>query len=1034
MVSGHAIVASPSSIGRSLLCELRSRVDQNSFRSVMREEEADAATATTPMRPRAMTPPTPAAVQGSFVVPFEMGRDEAATLLEAAPARLPDLLAECSTRDLSTSGWRRVKPKKGASAMVRLWEKDGGGHKAATTSMSSAQKRHQQLMSEAADMPSATSPSASSHSHSSHNHSHSGRTGRGERVFAVRSSTTVLAPLDAVLKVLDTSVATACRSFTKIIHGSLVADSSVLFHNHPLPHASESLAVRWMVCRCHNAMVSDCDFCLLEYSKVHSIDELPRGQRSNNNQDDRMVATTSSDGLRPADHIPIAYKLMWSTESKDCPELLESHRLVRARVPLGGFLCYPTDHCETTDVVFFMSLVGPDKRSNSLSNQSESSSSSYTSDRQFRSMQRVLQQLALGIGRLGNAVDAFNMSLRLEALRSARWVENTERTQCVVCCRRFHQLTRRRHHCRLCGDVICRDCSVYKDADLPNLGPMVLRICALCNAETFKASGVTPTAATASGTDGYVSGSEPAIPSRRQQRSRTVGGVNAPSQRPTQETVDAPVMTRGRRFSTGVQQLPDQTASCPKPSDRDYFNTRWQNLAGNKPEAEVANNQQDAAPINQQREPASVQGDRKARFKFRFRKRSEPREPTVVAKQPQTRDEEEDEEEKAEEDSFAAQAINPTDRPPLRRGERIRKLSAGDLTTRTSQNFSLSISTSKPRASTLGSPYSRGSMSPAAVAPISSSNQQQHEPAAKRPVKTPLVRRAIDDLTLYEDILLKLCESTTGLLDCKYAALSLFTRRRLSGSHASETVMTVTHFLSVNGSNRLIKAPGNMMCCEPVLHLKEPVVTRNALNSSPIGYDLAGLPIVVGPQHARFYAGIPLVDSKSQYIGALAIFDSKTYMDDDIDEVVPSMEAMALVALASIETRKTERDLSSFMKTPFVHEQSRQSEPVISLSLHDLEVDDEVEEVRRFAQESPSAAAAASAGRFSTRLVLRKNHESPVGRFSSRMASPSPHYSNQGIEFYKHKMKQLVQQAQETQVQMMQNAVSMNLQSSTAGR
>lgn len=975
-----------------------------------------------------MTPPTPAAVQGSFVVPFEMGRDEAAALLEVAPARLPDLLAECSSS--TEAGWRRVKPKKGASAMVRLWEKGGSGQKTATTS--SAQTRHQQLMSEAADGSSVTSPSASSHSHSSH--SNSGRAGRGERVYAVRSSTTVLASLDAVLKVLDTSVATACRSFTKIIHGNLVADSSVLFHNHPPSHASESLAVRWMVCRCHNAMVSDCDFCLLEYSKVHAIDELPRGQHSNNNQDDRMRTTTSSDGLRPADHVPIAYKLLWSTESKDCPELLESHRLVRARVPLGGFLFYPTDHSETTDVVFFMSLVGPDKRSNSQGNQGESSSS-YTSDRQFRSMQRVLQQLAVGIGRLGNAVDAFNMSLRLEALRSARWVENTERTQCVVCCRRFHQLTRRRHHCRLCGDVICRDCSVYKDADLPNLGPMVLRICALCNAETFKASVMAPAIATAAGTDGYTSGSEPTIPLRRQQRSRTVGGDNAPLQRPTHVTVDPPGVTRARRFSTGIA-----AASCPKPSDRDYFNSRWQNLAGDA--VATTGNQQDAAPL--QGEPASVQPDRKVRFKFRFRKRSEPREPTAAAtavdQQPQSKDREEDEEEKADEDAFAAQAVVPNNtRAPLRRGERMRKLSAGDLTTpaaRTSQSSKLSVSTSKPRASTLSSPYSRRSMSPAAVAPMSSNNQQHHEPATKRPPKAALVRRAMDDLTPYEDILLKLCESTTGLLDCKYAALSLFTKRRLSGPHASETVMTVTHFLSVNGSNRLIKAPGNMMCCEPVLHLKEPVVTRNALTSSPAGFDLSGLPIVVGPQRARFYACIPLVDAKAQYIGALAIFDSKIYLDDDIDEVVPSMEAMALVALASIDARKTERDLNSFMKTPFVHEQSssRQSEPVISLSLHDLEVDDEVEEVRRFAQESPSSAVvpATTAGRFSTRLVLRKNHESPGGRFSSRMApSSSP---NQGIEFYKNKMKQLVQQAQETQAQMMQNAASMNLQSSTAGR
>ncbi|EGZ17344.1 hypothetical protein PHYSODRAFT_503634, partial [Phytophthora sojae] len=54
------------------------------------------------------------------------------------------------------------------------------------------------------------------------------------------------------------------------------------------------------------------------------------------------------------------------------------------------------------------------------------------------------------------------MSLHLESLRTLQWVRNAERTECVVCCRRFNQLTRRRHHCRLCGEVICRECSVHK--------------------------------------------------------------------------------------------------------------------------------------------------------------------------------------------------------------------------------------------------------------------------------------------------------------------------------------------------------------------------------------------------------------------------------------------------------------------------------------------------------------------------------------------------------------------------------------------
>ncbi|KUF99088.1 hypothetical protein AM588_10011131 [Phytophthora nicotianae] len=43
------------------------------------------------------------------------------------------------------------------------------------------------------------------------------------------------------------------------------------------------------------------------------------------------------------------------------------------------------------------------------------------------------------------------------------WAKSRSRKSCSVCSRKFGP-TRRRHHCRLCGDLICRRCAIVRDA------------------------------------------------------------------------------------------------------------------------------------------------------------------------------------------------------------------------------------------------------------------------------------------------------------------------------------------------------------------------------------------------------------------------------------------------------------------------------------------------------------------------------------------------------------------------------------------
>ncbi|XP_077325442.1 FYVE, RhoGEF and PH domain-containing protein 4 isoform X1 [Lithobates pipiens] len=49
-------------------------------------------------------------------------------------------------------------------------------------------------------------------------------------------------------------------------------------------------------------------------------------------------------------------------------------------------------------------------------------------------------------------------------LRAPRWIRDNEVTMCMKCKEPFNALTRRRHHCRACGYVVCWKCSDYKAA------------------------------------------------------------------------------------------------------------------------------------------------------------------------------------------------------------------------------------------------------------------------------------------------------------------------------------------------------------------------------------------------------------------------------------------------------------------------------------------------------------------------------------------------------------------------------------------
>lgn len=59
------------------------------------------------------------------------------------------------------------------------------------------------------------------------------------------------------------------------------------------------------------------------------------------------------------------------------------------------------------------------------------------------------------------------------------WVADHERTVCNVCTRSFGTF-RRKHHCRMCGEVVCSGCTLHKNALLSTIGHTRVRVCISC--------------------------------------------------------------------------------------------------------------------------------------------------------------------------------------------------------------------------------------------------------------------------------------------------------------------------------------------------------------------------------------------------------------------------------------------------------------------------------------------------------------------------------------------------------------------------
>jgi lipid-binding SYLF domain-containing protein len=59
-------------------------------------------------------------------------------------------------------------------------------------------------------------------------------------------------------------------------------------------------------------------------------------------------------------------------------------------------------------------------------------------------------------------------NVKLTAIKSSPWTSDDQRQQCTSCSKPFDNFFNRRHHCRLCGDIFCHDCSFQRSLIPPS--------------------------------------------------------------------------------------------------------------------------------------------------------------------------------------------------------------------------------------------------------------------------------------------------------------------------------------------------------------------------------------------------------------------------------------------------------------------------------------------------------------------------------------------------------------------------------------
>ncbi|CAI5721347.1 unnamed protein product [Peronospora destructor] len=145
----------------------------------------------------------------------------------------------------------------------------------------------------------------------------------------------------------------------------------------------------------------------------------------------------------------IGFVALASVDVPECPAFARPPmKLTRVRMKRTMLVIPTAGALKSTSDIFVMSA-------------SEANDSSIFALAQCRLNMAILNDISL-------VIDSQNIAQQKFALQK-NWVPDEKRASCSICSRKFRFMLRRRHHCRLCGDIVCKTCYVNRavsDADM----------------------------------------------------------------------------------------------------------------------------------------------------------------------------------------------------------------------------------------------------------------------------------------------------------------------------------------------------------------------------------------------------------------------------------------------------------------------------------------------------------------------------------------------------------------------------------------
>ncbi|TMW64267.1 hypothetical protein Poli38472_012889 [Pythium oligandrum] len=255
--------------------------------------------------------------------------------------------------------------------------------------------------------------------------------------YSVRVVARVAGTVTSVMDCLRSADSASLRAFMKLFHPKAYLDSEVL-HNHVANNnESESLTLKWLALASgKTALGRSKEFCVREYCTV-----IPNH---------RAYGTVGVCKFESYDGVGARYAIRAKPDTYSLTVYEPS-----------SFVIYQTGEEGMLNVTLTFSMRKA-RGSDSVSPGVKSLAMRMAMDMVY--LQRAVQHLLFQPSTL---------------VKKKEWVSDNERSNCSLCVQSFGML-KRRHHCRVCGEVVCASCTVFKVVSNNDQEPSRIRVCKAC--------------------------------------------------------------------------------------------------------------------------------------------------------------------------------------------------------------------------------------------------------------------------------------------------------------------------------------------------------------------------------------------------------------------------------------------------------------------------------------------------------------------------------------------------------------------------